>query len=207
MKYYLSSYKFGDDPGRLKGLIPENPRLGHINNARDFSGADPERAAIYQSEEIEFLNELGFEAEALDLRTYFEGRNHLLREKVAGIGALWVSGGCSFVLLQAMHLSGFVEIFPSLDRRSDFLYGGYSAGICVLCDDLQVLHRRDNPFDMPYQNFDPPITTGLGKFDFIWLPHYDSNHNESAIVEEEIEQCKREGLRFRTIRDGEVFII
>lgn len=71
MNYYLSSYKFGDKVGDLKRLQSSNKKLGHINNSRDWIGADPNRALKHQTAEIKFLNELGFEAESLDLKTYF----------------------------------------------------------------------------------------------------------------------------------------
>jgi hypothetical protein len=41
MKYYLSSYKFGNEIESLKKLIPSNNIIGHINNSRDFVGSDP----------------------------------------------------------------------------------------------------------------------------------------------------------------------
>jgi len=55
----------------LKRLQPTNKKLGHINNSRDWIGANPKRALKHQAAEINFLNGLGFEAENLDLKTYF----------------------------------------------------------------------------------------------------------------------------------------
>src|SRR5271170_4263881 len=102
MKYYLSSYKFGNDIDKLKSIMPKNTKIGHINNARDFS--DPERRRKNQTEEIEQLNHLGFMAEALDLKDYFN-KEEGLREKLNTLGAVWVAGGNTFVLRQAMKLS------------------------------------------------------------------------------------------------------
>ena len=53
MKFYLSSYKFGNDVERLREMLPEGSRIGHINNARDFTWADTERRAHHQQEELE----------------------------------------------------------------------------------------------------------------------------------------------------------
>lgn len=124
MNYYLSSYKFGNKVEELKRLQPVNKKLGHINNSRDWIGADPKRALKHQTAEINFLNELGFEAESIDLKTYF-GKEEVLAKKLNSLGALWVSGGNTFVLRQAMRLSGFDNLFSSLSSRKDFLYGGY----------------------------------------------------------------------------------
>ncbi len=35
MKYYLSSFKIGDDPTRLKDLLPKNKKAVYISNALD----------------------------------------------------------------------------------------------------------------------------------------------------------------------------
>ena len=37
MKYYLSSYKIGNEIEKLKDLIPSNKRTAYISNALDFS--------------------------------------------------------------------------------------------------------------------------------------------------------------------------
>jgi len=43
MKYYLSSYKFGNEVEKLKTMLPAGSRIGHINNDLDFPDADPVR--------------------------------------------------------------------------------------------------------------------------------------------------------------------
>ena len=58
-------------------------------------GSDIERARKNQQSEIEFLNEIGFEAEALDLKDYFHQEDKL-RKKLDDLGALWVAGGKYF---------------------------------------------------------------------------------------------------------------
>ena len=131
MKYYLSSYKFGDKIDDLKRLIPKNNKIGHINNAQDCLGYDVERTRKSQEDQMGYLNSLGFESEPLDLRSYFY-KTEALRDKISDLGALWVSGGNAFVLRMAMKLSGFDIIFQELKTRGDFLYAGYSAGICEL---------------------------------------------------------------------------
>ena len=63
MKYYLSSYKFGNETEKLKQLIPSNNKIGCINNARDFTWRDSAIADKHQNEEMVVLNQLGFEAD------------------------------------------------------------------------------------------------------------------------------------------------
>jgi len=206
MRYYLSSYKFGDKVDDLKRLQSANKRLGHINNSRDWVGADPKRAAAHQLAEINFLNELGFEAESLDLKNYF-GKEKALTEKLASLGALWVSGGNTFVLRQAMRLSGFDNLFRTLSQRKDFLYGGYSAGICVLSDTLKPIDIVDDPNNFPYQGIDKVIYEGLGIFNYSFMPHYDSDHFESVAIGKEIQRCIDNKWLFKALRDGDVMII
>ena len=206
MKYYLSSYKFGDKIDDLKRLIPKNNKIGHINNAQDCLGYDVERTRKSQEDQMGYLNSPGFEAEPLDLRSYFY-KPEALRDKISDLGALWVSGGNAFVLRMAMKLSGFDIIFQELKTRGDFLYAGYSAGICVLSKSLKAIDRVDDPKNFPYPEITRPIYKGLGVFDHAFMPHYDSNHFESEVIGKEIQRCIDNKWLFKALRDGEVIII
>jgi dipeptidase E len=206
MKFYLSSYKFGNEAERLGQMLPPGSRIGHINNSRDFTWADPAIRENYQQEEITFLNGLGFSAQPLDLGVYF-GETELLRQELATLDGLWVSGGNTFVLRQAMRLSGFDLIFGQLKHRHGFLYAGYSAGICVLCDSLKYIQNVDDPADHPYAGMQETIWEGLGVFNYGLLPHYDSDHFESAAIGKEVQACIDNKWLFKALRDGEVIII
>src|ERR1044071_5952970 len=115
MKCYLSSYKFGIHIDQLQSMMPANRIIGHIINARDFTAADPEKKQATQAEEIKQLNQLGFVAEALDLKDYFF-KVEALRKKLSTLGGVWVCGGNAFVLRQAMRLSGFDTIIKHLSQ-------------------------------------------------------------------------------------------
>jgi dipeptidase E len=188
MKYYLSSYKFGDKVEELIRLRSDNARIGHVNNSRDWVGADPVRANRHQQAEIAYLNELGFGAEPLDLKDYF-GKAEPLKEKLEELGAVWVSGGNTFVLRMAMRLSGFDDLFVELQHREDFLYGGYSAGVCILSESLKAIDRVDEPDNFPYAGISKPIYEGLGAFPYAFLCHYDSDHPEAEAVALEMQRC------------------
>ena len=119
MKFYLSSYGFGNESNveSLRNMIPKNNKIGHINNALDFVGRDNQRALDSQNQEIDFLNNLGFQAEKLNLQDYFNDED-LLRTKINSLGGLWICGGNAFVLRQAMKLSGFDSIFKKLEKKT-----------------------------------------------------------------------------------------
>lgn len=40
-----------------------------------------------------------------------------------------------------------------------------------------------------------------------FMPHWDSDHPESADIEKEITYCKENNISYKAIRDGEVIII
>ncbi len=204
MKLYLSSYKLGDETETLqKWLASTQKRVGYIPNAFDFTGMPPENRVKHMDFDTNELKTLGFEVEVLDLRDYF-GRMDALREKLADLDMVWVSGGNTFVLRQALRLSGFDELIKELAKREDFVYGGYSAGCCVLSPTLKGLQTVDDPHDFPYQEIHEPIWEGLGLIDYAFLPHYDSDHPESEDIDKEVAYCTENKIPFKTVRDGEV---
>jgi dipeptidase E len=67
------------------------------------------------------------------------------------------------------------------------------------------LQQVDDPTVVPYTS-SQVIFEGLGLLPYLILPHYRSDHPESALIEQEVEYCTREEIPFRTLRDGEVII-
>lgn len=206
MKYYLSSYDFGDSVDQLQQMLKPEALIGHINNAKDWTTASAEKRDARLQVEMDFLNKLGFKNEHLDLKTYF-GKTNELKEKLDTLDGIWISGGSVFVLRQAMFLSGFDEIFETLKLRKDFFWGGYSAGVVILCDSLKYFELVDFPNDFPYNNLSETIYEGLGKFPYGIFPHYDSNHHESALIDEEVKRAINNRWLFKVMRDGEVIIL
>ncbi len=186
--------------------MPKGKSIGYIPNALDYSTADPKRKIKHIERDMGDLRSLGFAVERLDLRDYF-GQKNKLKQKLDSLGGVWVSGGNTFVLRQAMKLSGFDDVLLKLNSRKDFLYAGYSAGVCVLAPSLEALQIVDNPKEMPYEGLEKVIFEGLGILDYIILPHYKSDHPESADIDKEVDYCKKHKIPFKTLSDGEVIII
>jgi len=206
MKYYLSSYKLGNELEKLHSLIGQTSgKFGYIPNALDFSNADPAWKKEYIKEDMEDLRSNGAEVELLDLKDYF-GKEKELGEKMQSLGGVYVSGGNTFVLRQAMKISGFDEVFHELTKREDFLYIAYSAGCCLLATTLKYYAITDNARDFPYPQIKETIWEGLGVLDFIFEPHYDSDHPESESTDKEIKKLVDEKVLFKAYRDGEVLI-
>src|SRR3989338_4353903 len=203
MKFYLSSYELGNETEKLTKLVPKG-KIGYVPNARDFTGADPVRRAKRNENDMNSLRGLGFEVEMVNLQDYF-GKQDELKKKLEELGAIFISGGNVFVLRQAMKLSGLDEFLKEL-RNTDFLYSGYSAAGCVLATSLKGMDLVD-PLDTPYKEQKEILWDGLGFVDFRFMPHWDSNHPESADIDKEIAFCKENNIPYRAIRDGEVIII
>ncbi len=140
------------------------------------------------------------------MKKYF-GKQRGLEKKLAEFGAVWVNGGNTFVLRQAMRRSGFDNIFNKLLKRKDFVYGGYSAGICILAKDLHGLEIVDDPHQKPYEKRSKVLWNGLGFLDYMILPHYKSDHPESKLVGKTVQYFIDNKLLFKVLRDGEVIII
>ena len=198
MRLYLSSYRVGNQPEQLRAFA-EGRMLAFIPNAMDHVDAVAREKS--NAAALEEVRRVGIDVEPLDLRSYF-GRQAALKVELSRFGGVWVRGGNTFVLRQAMRLSGFDEIVTA-KTGTDFLYAGYSAGVCVLAPRLEGLQQVDDSEARPYSHSEV-IWEGLGLLDYLILPHYKSDHPESNDIDKEVEYCKREGIRFRTLRDGEI---
>lgn len=204
MKLYLSSYKLGNEVEKLKSLIPENKKTAYISNALDYSN-DLERRKKSESGDIEELRGFGLDVEILDLRNFFNKQN-LLKEKIKEFGIIWVRGGNLFVLRQAMKLSGFDDILKNDLQNLDILYGGYSAGVCVLAPTLRGVDLMDDLTAKPYGDIDT-IWDGLNILNYSIVPHYKSDHPESESANKVVDYMIENKILFKALKDGEVIII
>jgi dipeptidase E len=205
MKFYLSSYKLGDKTNELKELIAnKNKKTAYISNALDFS-SDLERREKSEAADIADLEAVGMAIEKVDLRDYF-GKQEELKKKLDEYSLIWVRGGNVFILRQAMKLSGFDEIMTQLLKKDDMIYGGYSAGVCVLAPTLRGIDLVDDPNIHPYPKQTEIIWEGLSILDYSVVPHYASDHAESDVVYNVIKYMIDNKILFKAISDGEVII-
>src|SRR6202020_120476 len=141
MRLYLSSYRLGDHPEHLIALTGGSQgRAAVIANAMDDMPLDVRRASVER--ELADLAGLGFTPAELDLRDYFDDEQGL-RGELDGVSLAWLRGGNTFMLRYALHRSGGDDVFPDLIRRDTLVYGGYSAGCCVLSPSLRGLELVD----------------------------------------------------------------
>ncbi|MEI6513953.1 MAG: Type 1 glutamine amidotransferase-like domain-containing protein [bacterium] len=205
MKFYLSSYKLGNEIDTLKSLIPTNKKTAFISNALDFSN-DLERRKKSEQSDIDDLVGVGLDVELVDLRHYFDHQNEL-EKKLNEFGVIWVRGGNVFVLREAMKRSGFDLILSHLIQKEGILYGGYSAGVCILAPTLRGIELVDDPNVKPYGDDTETVFEGLNIIDYSIVPHYQSSHPESEKMEMVVEYMKKNEIPFKTLKDGEVIVL
>ncbi len=203
MKLYLSSYRIGSKPEVLAESFGENKKVAVIANAMDFA-ADNERVEKVAGS-MEGLSPLGLIPEEVDLRDYF-GKPDELKQKLDEYGGAWVRGGNVFILRRAMAYSGMDIYIEAKISNIDFVYGGYSAGVCLLGPSLCGLEIVDDPERVPEKYQPETIWEGLGILNYIIIPHYKSDHPESARVDKTVEYLIANNVPYKALRDGEVIV-
>ena len=201
MKLYLSSYKIGDKVDELKKWINEHGnKICLIPNSRDIYPESERKEKGIQAD-VEELTNIGFEVTVISLKDYFDHKKELIKI-LDKFRAFYVIGGNVFALRQAMYLSGFDEYLKTIENDPNYLYAGYSAGICVLAKDMHGLEVCDDPNINPY-GIDT-MWNGLGYFDYIFLPHYKSNHKETELIDTSVDYCNQHNIKYKTLSDGDV---
>jgi dipeptidase E len=205
MRLFLSSYRFGNHAQRYGELVGTGKRIAIITNAQDVY-ADLALRQEKVAETIAELQEVGLHGEELDLRHYFNEVDNLA-VKLHEYDGLWVRGGNSFVLRKAMRYSGFDTVIGQLLLEDKLVYGGYSAGACVTAVDMHGLDLCDEPTATP-EGYGPEIVwEGLGILDYAIVPHYKSDHPESALVDKTVAYMDQHKLSYKTLHDNEVLIV
>ncbi|MFG2604794.1 Type 1 glutamine amidotransferase-like domain-containing protein [Streptomyces sp. NPDC048514] len=209
MRMYLSSFRTGDQPGRLLELI-DHPAsavdVALIVNAMDALPAGERRAAV--EGELVALTGLGLRPVEIDLRAFFDQPADRVAAVLSGFPLVWVRGGNVFVLRQALARSGADTTLADLVRRDAIVYAGYSAGACVLGPDLHGLEQCDDPQAVRTAYGDEARWDGLALLDYIVVPHIDSpGHPESEILGLVAERYRAEGTAHQPLRDGQALVI
>jgi len=205
MKFYLSSYHLGNHPEELSKMFEVNKKVAIITNAMD-AYSNPAEVKEGIEGNIAEIKGVGLIPEILDLREYF-GKNEELSKKLSKFGGVWVRGGNTFILRKAFTQSGFDEWLIEHKNDKDFVYAGYSAGVCLLSPSLKGLEIVDDP-NVTGSGYNPgTIWEGLGFVDYLIVPHYKSDHHESYLVDKTVDWCEKNKIKYKTLRDGEVIIM
>ncbi len=207
MKLYLSSYRLGNEIAKLKAMTKDGAhRVAYISNALDFT-QNIEKRLKHEEIDINLLKDNGFFVEKLDLRDYF-GKEADLKTKMNEYDMLWIWWGNCFVLRKAMKLSGLDNILIDFwKNNNELVYWGYSAGVCILGPTLRGLEIVDDPSKIPYSDGSSILYDWLWILDFLIVPHYKSDHEESWLVSEVVDYYIMHKMPFKVLSDWEVLII
>lgn len=202
MKLYLSSYGLGNASEKLTDLVKVGAKIAVVANACDSKNMQ-NRSEKVEKELLE-LSMLGLRPEELDLRKFYEDK--LTKSDLEQYDGFWVRGGNVFNLRRSMAKSGFDKLVRDLIAEGKF-YGGYSAGVCVLSRTLEGIELCDPIDDLADGMNSEVIWEGLGIIDYSVAPHFQSDHPESAMIDEVVEYFKAHNMSYKTMHDGDVIVI
>lgn len=207
MRLYLSSFRMGDRFSELVQALPAGAPVAVISNAVDFIPMEDRQAyARNVFDPLDHFRSHGLVARDLDLRAYFDQPDSLPWD-LRDVRLVWANGGNAFLLRRAMKQSGLDEILHKRVNAGEIIYGGWSAGAVVAGKTLCGLHLMDDP-EVILEGYAPePVWDGLGLIDLTIVPHFESDHPETAAASEAVAWLAKEGKPFRALRDGEVIVI
>ena len=206
MRLYLASHNLGPYANELLKLIGEGRKALFIENARDYY--PDEKRANDLREKLAMLSKLGFEVEELNLRNYF-GKPNELRDfiNLYKPDLIYASGGNVFLLATAYRLSGFDEILREGLAMDEYVYGGFSAGIMVICKTIRLYgHDYLVPERVPEIYGVDAVLDGVGLVDYQLIPHADvPEHLETT--KEYIKRIEGAGLEALPLNQEAVIVI
>ncbi len=208
MRLYLSSFGVGDHPEHLTAMVGHSARAGVIANAMDEASAADRSEAVRR--QVAALTGLGINAVELDLREYVgnAGAAERLHGEMSGFQLVWLCGGNVFMLRHALWRGGADTLFCDLLAADALVYGGYSAGVCVLAPSLRGLETVDDAAAVTRIYGEDTVWEGLGVLDYAIVPHCQSpEHPENAELERVADRYKAKGIPHRTLRDGQALVV
>lgn len=179
MKLYLTSFRVPDVRvlSDLVGKEPSKTKLAIIPNGKDYYAPRARRVKIRVVEDA--LRSYGFRPAIFEMLEYKSPAK--LKEALAAYDMLWVMGGNTFCLREAMQRSGFDKIIHEV-VEGGLVFAGESAGACVAGTDLHGVELLDDP-EFP----EKVIWSGLKLIPNYIIPHAD-NQDLVSFLQPLIEQ-------------------
>ena len=133
-----------------------------VANAYDYKSAADRTVKL--NDALEMFRSLGAKSvREIDLRN---GQTDLSSE-LDEVHLIWFTGGNTFMLRRYLADSGLDRIMRKR-IKAGLIYGGESAGACVVSPSLTGIELADDP-----NVVDNPLWNGLGYTDSVILPHAD----------------------------------
>ncbi|HSX16808.1 MAG TPA: Type 1 glutamine amidotransferase-like domain-containing protein [Patescibacteria group bacterium] len=167
MKLYLTSYRIPDIHvlAELVGKEPKNTKVALIPNGKDYYA--PRARQVKIRTVVQEIKTLGFKVSVVDLNDYHNAPAKLA-SALKQFDMLWVMGGNTFCLREAMQRSGFdVAVHDVLE--AGVVFAGESAGACVAGSDLHGIEVLDDA-----EFAEKVIWKGLKLVPNFFAPHADN---------------------------------
>lgn len=172
----------------------------HKNDVKNIAFImDAKKPRLERDQSYVFTDKLRFEAEGFKVKLVdLEAAGKVeTRETFSGVDAIYVKGGNSFYLLNAMRESGFSEIAEELVGKG-ILYIGESAGAYVACPTIEMAHWKHQDQD----SLGLKDLTGLSLVPFLITAHYKGELE--VALKPHIDASRYEVLR---LRDNQLILV
>lgn len=203
MRLFLSSYHFGAHQNRLLELVGEPGPVALIPNACDGWPAAWQSAV---TSDLIPLRRVGFRPEVVDLREYID-RPAEIERRLREFPMVWVRGGNTFVLRVQMARSGADLALTRILAEDALVYGGYSAGACVMQPDLHGIESIDDPNEVRSVCGVEPRWDGLGLVDRRIVPHLDSPTDPDGLSRKLVRDYVATGVEHWALTDDHVVVV
>ena len=172
---------------RKRGVI----EIAYIMDAkRPRLNKDPD----YVFADKEYFEQQGLGVDFIELSFADRGT---LKERLTPAGAIYVKGGNSFYLLDAIRKSGFDKIASEL-VEGGVIYVGESAGSYVACPTIEMAHWKQQDRDIVGLD----DLTGLGLVPFLVTAHY--KEELEPIISS---KAKETSYGVRRLADNQVIVV
>ena len=170
-------------------------RIGYVTDAQTAYGDAPFVAAEYER-----IRALGHEVERIECRTLAPAQ---LDARLTDVDAIYVAGGSTFALLEALRITGNDAVIVS-HVRAGLPYIGCSAGSIITGPDIAPASLMDDPADGPLLT----DTTGLGLISATVIPHADGQlpPYPPALIQETLSQYGG-SHELQPLRDDQALLI
>ncbi len=206
MRLFLSSQDLGDYSNIAAEMAGDNKKLAFIRNAKDDEPYEQRDDTTF--DKIRMFEVVGFSCEVLDLRDYF-GKDKELDAYLADFGAIWCSGGNTFLLRRAMKATGLDKLLQRRLSEDSVMYGGWSAGACICAPSLHGVEHGDRPSPDVVPASYPIRETlweGLNLVPFMVVPHCDQDWFKQDAIDT-IAYLKLKSIDYIALNDGQVVIV
>lgn len=176
----------------LKILLkpPNQIKLAHITTA-----SKPEPDTSYVKKDVKVMEELGFQAEDIDIAGKSEAE---LRELLSSFDVIYVQGGNTFHLLKYARESGFDKVVTELIDRG-VIYIGVSAGSIIAGPNIET-----SGWDPAWDTNDVNLQdlTGLNLIPFTIVPHFERKDRNVYL-----EKAGQAPYPIRYLTDDQAFLV